>query len=109
MIRFTGNGAERVKALRIYAHDDFDHLWKSGLMGRGQAYAWLAKAMGLPREKCHMKLMTVEQCELVVELVKQIRTELRPGVRLLGERDWESKDSRIGGEMGELDNLDDFS
>lgn len=70
MIRFTGNPSERVSALRIFAHDDFDKLWKSGAMSRSAAYAWLSKQMGLPPSKTHMKLFTISQCELVIALVK---------------------------------------
>lgn len=70
MIRFTGNPSERVNALRIFAHAEFDKLWKSGSMSRSAAYAWLSEQMGLSPAKTHMKLFTISQCELVIALVK---------------------------------------
>ena len=39
---------------RMRAHDEFDYIWKSGYMSRGQAYRWLASKLRIPREKCHI-------------------------------------------------------
>jgi len=53
-------------AARIKAHQAFDIIWKSKLMKRSVAYAWLTKSLGIPPKECHMKLMTKEIAEKVV-------------------------------------------
>lgn len=59
--------AELRKARRA-AHAAFDPLWDR-TMARNQAYAWLAKAMGLPKNQTHIGMFDVDQCKRVVELV----------------------------------------
>jgi hypothetical protein len=54
---------------RSAAHAAFDPLWKRGTMNRHQAYAWLSDATGIPRERCHIGMMTAEQAQSVVEAV----------------------------------------
>jgi hypothetical protein len=55
------------------AHAAFDQFWKSGLMRRDTAYAKLARLMGLPPERAHFSLFTVEQCEQVIVLLGAMR------------------------------------
>lgn len=57
---------------RKAAHAAFDPIWKSRTLGRGQAYAMLAEAMGMTTKECHMKLMTAEQAQRVPAIAKQI-------------------------------------
>src|SRR5512135_427626 len=52
----------RVRGLRREAHEVFDRLWKSGKMKRGEAYAWMRKAMGLSSESGHISMFSAEQC-----------------------------------------------
>ena len=62
------------KELRIWkmkAHKVFDRLWKDGNMHRHDAYAWLAKAMGLTRIETHIGMFDEAQCERVCQLVGQ--------------------------------------
>lgn len=40
----------------------FERLWKSGKMTRDEAYAYLAKQMGIPRSECHFGMFTASQC-----------------------------------------------
>jgi hypothetical protein len=54
-------------AVRIKAHVAFDRLWKSGQMSRSKAYKELAKAMGLHKRDCHMKLMELPMLQKVIE------------------------------------------
>lgn len=56
---------------RQRAHSVFDQLWASGRMERGAAYAWLAAALGLPRERCHIRQFDQATCQRVVSLVQQ--------------------------------------
>lgn len=51
------------------AHAAFDPLWKSRTMTRKEAYAWLAKAMGVSRGNAHIGMFNAEQCRAVVEAV----------------------------------------
>lgn len=53
---------------RMAAHEAFDHLWRGGPMARGDAYAWLAEAMGLPPEECHIGMMTAAQAKEAARL-----------------------------------------
>jgi hypothetical protein len=48
---------------RLGAHDAFDRLWrgKDAPMRRGDAYRWLAEAMNMTRDECHIGMMTAEQ------------------------------------------------
>lgn len=59
---------ERTKGARIHAHEAFDLLWKVHGMTRHQAYAWLAREMGITRKECHIANFTVVQC-LQVEAI----------------------------------------
>lgn len=56
---------------RSAAHAAFDPLWKRGVMSRPSAYAWLTQATGIAREQCHIGMMTAEQANLVVRLVRE--------------------------------------
>lgn len=65
-----------LRAARKLAHQEFDKLWKDGLMSRHEAYAWLQQQTGLSKDECHMGLMNVEQCVKVVEVVRKNRVAL---------------------------------
>ncbi len=54
------------RAARVSAHDAFDALWKTRGMSRGDAYRWLAGALGLPKDACHIGRFSVEQCRQAV-------------------------------------------
>ena len=55
---------------RSLAHAVFDPLWKQGEMSRPSAYAWLAKETGIPAENCHIGMMTADQAQKVVRVVR---------------------------------------
>lgn len=67
-------GPETRKA-RSAAHAAFDPLWQKGDLSRPSAYAWLAAATGIKREKCHIGMMSADQARLVVEVVTARRAE----------------------------------
>lgn len=61
-----------LRAAKKRAHFAFDMLWldkTNKRRARQAAYTWLAAAMGLPVERCHIGEMDVQQCEQVVQLV----------------------------------------
>lgn len=49
------------------AHQAFDYIWKDRIMTRKEAYAWLAKELGIPPERCHIGMMDVSTCNAVVD------------------------------------------
>lgn len=55
-----------LRAAKQRAHAAFDPLWKSGAMGRAEAYGWLADAIGVSRANCHIGMMDVDACSAVV-------------------------------------------
>ena len=65
---------------KIAAHDAFDPLWKFGPFRgrRNAAYAWLAEQMGLPKEKTHIGMFDVAECQQVIQICKN-RKELKNG------------------------------
>ena len=40
----------------------FEALWRDGSMTRGDAYAWLATALGIPAAQCHWGLFDLDLC-----------------------------------------------
>lgn len=40
----------------------FERIWRSGLLERKTAYAWLAREMGLTAEQCHFGLFNIAMC-----------------------------------------------
>ncbi len=60
-------GPETRKA-RMTAHDAFDHLWRGGTMTRSAAYAWLAEALGIPPEMCHIGMLDAQQAREAARL-----------------------------------------
>lgn len=60
-----------LRAAKLRAHAAFDPLWRDReprSRARREAYAWLAKALGIPVHECHIGFFDVGQCERVVEL-----------------------------------------
>lgn len=63
---------DELRNARKQAHNEFDKLWKGPTrrMTRYNAYRWLSKEMNLKRKDTHIALFEVEQCQKVVELLK---------------------------------------
>ena len=61
------------KAERIAAHALFDRLWKGegATMGRREAYAWMATAMGLTVDEAHIGRFGAEACHLLRQRVHE--------------------------------------
>lgn len=56
-----------LRAAKQAAHAAFDPLWKDGgPMRRHEAYAWLAKALDIRPDKCHIGEMDINGCRAVV-------------------------------------------
>jgi len=54
--------------LRMLAHVEFDKLWRSGLMPRKKAYAWLSRMLGVEFEQCHLSQLSKDQLKDVITL-----------------------------------------
>lgn len=59
--------AELRKA-KVAAHAAFDPLWKEKLMGRNEAYRWLAGQLDVTVRRCHIGLFNLDQCIAVVRV-----------------------------------------
>jgi hypothetical protein len=62
---------EDLRAARSAAHRAFDPVWQSGRMERSQAYDWLAQALEIPRARCHIGMLQMDECLRVSGLVWQ--------------------------------------
>ncbi|MCY1246148.1 zinc-finger-containing domain protein [compost metagenome] len=61
-----------MRRARSAAKDAFNPLWQDGAMTRSEAYAWLARALGIADvEQCHIAWFDVAQCAAVVAAVNQ--------------------------------------
>lgn len=56
---------------RMQAHAAFDAFWRgpTRIMARGDAYRWLEKQLGLPRDGAHIGAFTQAQCAQVLRAV----------------------------------------
>jgi len=54
---------------RRQAHNAFDSIWKCTDVPRIQAYAWLAGALGIEQNDCHIGQMDTAQCKKVIRAV----------------------------------------
>lgn len=74
-----------LRKLKIEAHALFDRLWKAAIELRGwsqhdarkAAYQWLAEAMGLSVELCHIGMFDEDQTRQVIEICNDPRAHRR--------------------------------
>ena len=57
-----------LRQIRMETHALFDSVWKSGRMTRSEAYRRLAKKLNIPKEKCHIGMFDVKDCQRVIGL-----------------------------------------
>jgi len=85
------------RRLRKEAHSWFDPLWKRGRngLGRSAAYGWLATAMNLPRELCHISMFTADQCSEAIRCIQNFRGPggRQPTIVVVGQNYVPSDDS----------------
>lgn len=64
---------DELRKARNEAHKLFDKLWKqpTRIMTRYEAYKWLANKMNLKIKETHIALFEIEQCNQVIELIKE--------------------------------------
>lgn len=61
-------GDRETKDARMAAHAVFDKKWRSGALGRSEAYAWLAAKLGVSKAECHIGRFDKETCQRVIEI-----------------------------------------
>lgn len=72
-----GRLADReLRQAKMDAHAAFDRIWRARdkrnrPQTRREAYAWLAKQLGIEREQCHIGMFDVQTCQRVVEVCKE--------------------------------------
>lgn len=62
---------ESLRRSRRSAHAAFDPLWRSGVMTRKQAYTWLAGALNVAIEDCHIGMFGASKCRRVVKVSQE--------------------------------------
>lgn len=60
-----------LRKARMEAHAEFDALWKSGAMKRGDAYSWIAKELGLHIHDTHIGSFDESTCRRVVKACRE--------------------------------------
>lgn len=58
-----------LRQARHAAHRAFDAVWQGGHMERSAAYDWLARELEVPRHRCHIGMLSLEDCRRVRHLV----------------------------------------
>lgn len=64
-------GNQATKDARIRLHTEFDKYWKDQGLSRKESYHKIADILQVPRGTAHISNLTVEQCEFVLERIKQ--------------------------------------
>ena len=59
-----------LRGARRDVHAVFDPIWRDGEMLRFEAYAWLAKKLGLPGHECHVARFDLGRCAVAIRACK---------------------------------------
>lgn len=62
-----------LRSAKIKAHAAFDPIWRSGWLSRSSAYKWLATALNIARDRCHIGLFDVPDCNRVIDVCTAYR------------------------------------
>lgn len=69
--------------LRYEAHQEFDRLYKTGLMTRNEAYRWLAYIVQAPMSHAHIGHLGEYYCKVVIQESRKLLSQrLGPGMAL---------------------------
>lgn len=68
----------RTKTARSNAHEEFDRIWKTGIMSRTSAYAWMSEKLGLTPRTAHIGEFDAETCEKLRRVVREEFPDLFP-------------------------------
>lgn len=70
---------KKLRALKGKTHKYFDAIWKDGHMSRKDAYAWLADAMDISQDECHIGMFDEFDCQEAADLCYEKESELSIG------------------------------
>ena len=59
---------KQTRQARIQAHKAFDPIWKTTTISRPKAYAWLAKHLKIPYDRCHIGNFDFPTCVKVIKI-----------------------------------------
>lgn len=62
---------EELRDARIAAHTAFDPVWKEERLSKADAYAWLSRKLGIPKERCYIGLLELDECRQVGRVVHE--------------------------------------
>lgn len=72
-----------LRRLRYEAHQEFDQLYKTGLMTRNEAYHWLAYIVQAPMSHAHIGHLGEYYCKVVIQESRKLLSQrLGPGMAL---------------------------
>lgn len=80
---------KELREARKRAHEVFDAQWKEGSMSRSEAYRWLAEAINVPDEECHIAKFGLEHCRRTIDMCSD-------WVRVVVDEDTEDRDEESG-------------
>jgi hypothetical protein len=63
----------RLRRLKTHAHARFDPLWRSGYIGRREAYALAAQELGIPVDDCHIGMFDEELCMRLLNAIPRLQ------------------------------------
>jgi hypothetical protein len=61
---------KELRRMKMAAHAKFDPMWKSGKMTRTDAYAWLAKQLGISDANMHIGMFDIDGCKAVISAMQ---------------------------------------
>jgi hypothetical protein len=96
----------KTRLARRNAHYDFDRIWKGGLMGRNEAYAWLAARLGIDPFHCHIGLMDRATALRVTRIAQEYWRDLSDK-QIAAARAHEAKGGRAAYRKGKDPSLKD--
>lgn len=64
---------KQLREKKMAFHAAFDPLWRNGRFNRAWLYGWLAKEMGMSRDRCHGGMFSTEQCDKAIETLRSLQ------------------------------------
>lgn len=64
-----------LRLLRKQCHAAFDAFWRKKNWGRGKAYKWLSKTMGISRTEAHIGMFREANCILLLKVLGGAKDE----------------------------------
>lgn len=69
---------KELRTWKMKAHSAFDPLWKEKKMNRNDAYKLLQRIMAMSQDEAHIGLFSVEQCQLLIQKISELKTPKLP-------------------------------